>query len=475
MSEQGEFDPQRALAVVMGNSRWEASAYEDNAACRNSAEAMQEYLLDPKGLGIDGDSVLAVIDDQSAYPGQILERVHGFLSQRKDALQEEQRPVRDLLFYYVGHGSFSESKDYYLPICKTRGPDFEGTSIRVEALAKIIKAAGRNLRCHMIFDACFSAATFQAFLSSGPADVAVQKTLHAFPASGIALLCSAGRSDPALAPEGLRDTVFTGELLRILREGDRAAPDRLSLGDLAELLSDRLKKRFTDVIRPHVSSPRQKDGQVHVIPLFPNVLAGAARPPAATAGPDRPDEDRSTPPDDRAGRKEGPVQQQEPVRIRVGPYTLTDTEWSKVPKEVQTLLLSWQEETYIGYGAMGLSVVCLAMAGVALWLGPAAENASSVERIMGTVLGMSGGAAVLLFSASVLLFAFRRWRQKLPMLAPKSSPPQQWEEYEIMDGLRARDAVYLLGNSSIGRPALTATLFLTFAALAIWVAKNLWQ
>ena len=476
MSEQGEFDPQRALAVVMGNSRWEAGAYEDNAACRNSAEAMHEYLLDPKGLGIDEGNVLAVIDDQSAYPGQILERVHSFLSERKNALQEEQRPVRDVLFYYVGHGSFSESKDYYLPICKTRGPDFEGTSIRVDALAKIIKAAGRSLRCHMIFDACFSAATFQAFLSSGPADVAVQKTLHAFPSSGIALLCSAGRSDPALAPEGLRDTVFTGELLRVLREGDRAAPDRLSFGDLAELISERLRKRFTDVIRPHVSSPRQKDGQVHVVPLFPNVLAGATPPPAEIIGPDRPGKDgRPSRSDEQGTKEDGPVKIEEPVRIRVGEYTLTDSQWSKVPKEVQTLLLGWQEETYIGYGAMGLSVVCLATASVALWLGPAAEDASGFEQIIETVLGMSGGAAVLLFSASVLLFAFRRWRPKLPMLAAKSSPPQEWEQFEIMDGLRARDAVYLLGSSSIGRRALAATLVLTFAALAIWVAKNLWQ
>ena len=354
MSEQGEFDPQRALAVVMGNSRWDAGAYEDNAACRHSAEAMHEYLLDPKGLGIEERNVLAVIDDQSAYPGQILDRVHGFLSERKDALQGAQRPVRDLLFYYVGHGSFSESKDYFLPICKTRGPDFEGTSIRVEALAKIIKAAGRSLRCHMIFDACFSAATFQAFLSSGPADVAVQKTLHAFPSSGIALLCSAGRSDPALAPEGLRDTVFTGELLRILREGDRAAPDRLSFGDLAVLISERLAKRFTDVIRPHVSSPRQNDGQVHVVPLFPNLLAGATPPPAEATGPDRPGQEAGPPRSDgQATKAEGPVKTQEPVRIRVGQYTLTDSQWSKVPKEVQSLLLSWQEETYIGYGCDG--------------------------------------------------------------------------------------------------------------------------
>lgn len=473
VSEQGEFDPKRALAVVMGNSQWEAGAYEDNAACRNSAEAMHEYVLDPKGLAIDEGNVLAVIDDQSAYPGQILERVHGFLGQRKDALQEERRPVRDLLFYYVGHGSFSESKDYFLPICKTRGPDFEGTSIRVEALAKIIKAVGRNLRCHMIFDACFSAATFQAFLSSGPADVAAQKTLHAFPSSGIALLCSAGRSDPALAPEGLRDTVFTGELLRILREGDRTAPHRLSFGDLAELVRERLKKRFTDVIRPHVSSPRQKEGQVHVLPIFPNVLAGAARSTSAgtaVAGSSAEKETAST----GAGPADvaAPVAVEEPARLRVGRYTLTDAEWSKVPTEVRRLLLSWQEETFIGYGAMGLSVVCLLMAGLAFWLGPVEADASGLSRIIGTVLGMSGGAAVLLFTASVLLFAFRRWRPKVPMLGPRSSSPREWEDYEIMDGLRARDAVYLLGSSSIGRPALTATTLLALAAVATWVANN---
>jgi len=213
--------------------------------------------VDREGLGLAADAVLAVIDDESPYPGQILERIHDFIVERKKVLEDEQRSARDLLFYYVGHGSFSESKDYFLPIFRTRGPDFKGTSIRLEALAKIIKAAARNVRSHLIFDACFSAATFQAFLSTGPADVAVQKTLHAFPSTGIALLCSAGRSDPALAPEGLGETLFTGEMIRILREGDRTAPARLSFGDLAELVSEGLKKRFTDVIRPHVSSPRQ--------------------------------------------------------------------------------------------------------------------------------------------------------------------------------------------------------------------------
>ena len=398
-------------------------------ACRNSAEAFHAYLVDPQGLGLADDDVMAVIDDESPYPGQILERVHEFLIERKKVLQDEKRSARDLLFYYVGHGSFSESKDYFLPILKTRGPDFEGTSIRLEALANIIKAAARDLRSHLIFDACFSAATFQAFLSSGPADVAVQKTLHAFPSSGIALLCSAGRSEPALAPEGLRETMFTGEMIRILREGERTAPHRLSFGDLAELVSERLNKRFTDIIRPHVSSPRQKDGQVHVLPLFPNVLAEAALTATVaegTAG----DTKASAKVEDGAAAV--PVKVEEPARLRVGNRKLTDAEWNQVPKEVQSLLLDWQEETFIGYAARALSTVCLVMSVVALWRGPV-EDATGVDAVFGLLLGMGGGIAGLLFAASVLVSGFRRWRVRVPMLGPRSSTPREWEEYEIME------------------------------------------
>ena len=469
------FEPTRALAVVMGASRWKASAYEDNAACRNSAEAFHAYMVDREGLGLADDDVLAVIDDESPYPGQILERIHDFIVERKKVLEDERRSARDLLFYYVGHGSFSESKDYFLPIFKTRGPDLEGTSIRLEALAKIIKAAARDVRSHLIFDACFSAATFQAFLSTGPADVAVQKTLHAFPSTGIALLCSAGRSDPALAPEGLRETLFTGEMIRILREGDRTAPARLSFGDLAELVSERLKKRFTDVIRPHVSSPRQKEGQVHVLPLFPNALAAPSPAPAPVPAPDKTEsgtgqEDAPTNGGD-GEEADPPVKTEEPVRLRVWKYTITDAEWRKVPKAVQSLLLAWKEEEFIGIGALAISFACLAMAGAALWLGPS-EDAADLGRIVGMVLGMSGGVAGLLFAASVGLFGLRRWRPGVPMLAPKSSPPREWEEFGIMEGLRARDAVPLIGNATIGRRALLATMLLTLTALLIWAYFN---
>ena len=469
MSGSTGFEPTRALAVVMGASRWRAGAFEDNVACRNSAEAFRAYLVDPQGLGLADDDVLAVIDDESPYPGQILERIHDFIVERKKVLEDEQRAARDLLFYYVGHGSFSESKDYFLPIFRTRGPDLEGTSIRLEALAKIIKAAARDVRSHLIFDACFSAATFQAFLSTGPADVAVQKTLHAFPSTGIALLCSAGRSDPALAPEGLRETLFTGEMIRILREGDRTAPARLSFGGLAELVSERLEKRFTDVIRPHVSSPRQKEGQ---LPLFPNALAAPSPAPASA--------DAAGAAGRSAGRGDAPGNGGNgwapgPVTSWPGPVTSTvpvgEFEGNRIPKAVQSLLLAWWGETFIGYGALAISFVCLTMAGAALWLGPS-DDATGLGRIVGMVFGMSGGVAGLLFAASVGLFGLRRWRPRAPMLGPKSSPPREWEELEIMDGLRARDAVPLIGNATIGRRALLATMLLTLAALLIWAYFN---
>ena len=457
MGGTGDFDPTRALAVVMGASRWEASAYEDNVACRNSAEAFHKYVVDPNGLGLREDCVMAVIDDDSQYPQQILERLEAFLAGRMRAMEDEKRPAKDLFFYYVGHGAFSESNDYFLPILKTRGPDFEGTSIRLDALAKIIKAAARGLRSHLIFDACFSAATFKAFLAPGPADVAAQQALHAFPATGIALLCSAGRSDPALAPEGLRETMFTGELMRLLREGDETAPRLLSFSDLAELVSERLQKKFTDVTRPHVSSPRQKDGQVHVLPIFPNVQ----HPPPGRP----PGEEELESLTLRLGNFE---------RIRIWNYSLTDAEWNKVPDEVQEQLIGWKEEVVVGCGAVAISAVCLLMAAVAFWLGPN-EDASGIAAIMRIAVGMSGGAAVLLFIGSVALFALRSWRPKVPMLGPKASSPQEreeWEEYPIMDGLRARNPVYLLGNSAIGHTALTVTMLLTLAAISIWVMHN---
>ena len=457
MGGTGDFDPTRALAVVMGASQWEASAYEDNVACRNSAEAFYKYVVDPNGLGLREDCVRAVIDDDSQYPHQILEKLQAFLADQMRAMEDKKRPAKDLFFYYVGHGAFSESNDYFLPILKTRGPDFEGTSIGLDALAKFIKAAARGLRSHLIFDACFSAATFKAFLAPGPADVAAQQALHAFPATGIALLCSAGRSDPALAPEGLRETMFTGELMRLLREGDKTAPKKLSFSDLAELVSERLQKQFTDVIRPHVSSPRQKDGQVHLLRIFPNVLF-----------PNGDDDETST---DSGDPPPNGDPEDDFERFRVKNYTLTDSQWKKVPKEVQKLLIGWKEELFVGYGAVAISAVCLLMAAVAFWLGPN-EDASGIAVIMRIAVGMSGGAAVLLFIGSVALFALRSWRPKVPMLGPKASSPQEWEEYEIMDGLRARNPVYLLGNSAIGHTPLTVTMLLTLAAISIWVLHN---
>jgi len=155
----------------------------------------------------------------------------------------------------------------------------------------------------------------------------------------------------------------------------------------------------------------------------------------------------------------------------VGKYTITDAEWRKVPKAVQSLLLAWKEETFIGYGALAISFACLAMAGAALWLGPS-DDATGPGRILGMVFGMSGGVAGLLLAASVDLFGLRRWRPRVPMLGPKSPSPREWEEFEIMDGLRARDAVPLIGNATIGRRALLATMLMTLAALLIWAYFN---
>lgn len=88
---------------------------------------------------------------------------------------------------------------------------------------------------------------------------------------GFYLLAAAGRDEQAWAPGGERYTSFSGELIRLLRDGDPAGPDVFTLDRVYRELSGRLvEKGFP---RPR----RQAADQTDQRPLARNA---AARPPA---------------------------------------------------------------------------------------------------------------------------------------------------------------------------------------------------
>lgn len=266
------FEPHRTLAVVLGASAWPLySGFQSSPAFRNSAEAVRDYLLASSGLGLPGRNVKFLFDSHDDPPG-ILDEIMRFSRERIEVLGNRGEDVTDIVVYYVGHGGFANpSSDYFLALRSTRTVDPYLSSLPIISLARTLNEVGRHLRRYLILDCCFAAAAYKTFQADGPLSVAAVKVTDAFPPSGTALLCASGAKDPAKAPADLDRTMFTGALLSVLEEGDRASPPLLSLQDVGYLVRQRILQTFaTEGVRPEVLVPEQRHGRVDEIPIFPN-------------------------------------------------------------------------------------------------------------------------------------------------------------------------------------------------------------
>src|ERR1700693_3953091 len=258
------------LAVILGASEFKDPNFTPSKAFEKSAQDFRAYLLDPKGLGLPFENLLYLFDFLNEAT-QLDDMVVDFLKSR--VTQERERPKpRDLIFYYVGHGAFSSPGDeYFLAVRATRSPNRFQTGYSVAMLANTLKEYATYLRRYLILDSCFSAAAYAAFQSTGPLEVAKQKTLAEFPGKGTGLLCAAGPKDPAKVLPGQVHTMFSGALLEALRKGSLQLDERLSLLQLGDLTLNLTRERFPDdAVRPEAHAPDMRQGSLVELPFFPN-------------------------------------------------------------------------------------------------------------------------------------------------------------------------------------------------------------
>ena len=117
------------------------------------------------------------------------------------------QPPRDVIIYYVGHGSFSGT-DYFLALRKTR-PNKPYSGYPIKALAQTLRENARYSRKCLLLDCCFAAKAVAEFQGGGALQAGVQKTVEEFegqdPGRGTALLCAPGpeTSDRLLLGLGL--------------------------------------------------------------------------------------------------------------------------------------------------------------------------------------------------------------------------------------------------------------------------------
>jgi hypothetical protein len=266
-------EPQGVLVIVLGASKWpQAPNLPPSELFANSARHFTEFLTAEEGFNIPSKNLLNLFDIEQS-PNEIDSSISRFLIERQSELSSAGAPARDLLIYYVGHGGFTPDDQKYFLAVRTTRRDREGaSSVRMSDLARTLKQDAKDLRRYFVLDCCFAASAFVELQSTGVSDATRVKTLSEFPKKGTALLCASSAHDVALAPRGEQYTMFSGALLEVLKSGDPALDSRLSLEQLGERVREAIKRKYPDnSVRPEVSSPDQREGDVANIPLFPNL------------------------------------------------------------------------------------------------------------------------------------------------------------------------------------------------------------
>jgi uncharacterized caspase-like protein len=270
--------PQSTLLILLGASEWPfAPEFQGSEAFAKAAQRLRAYFLNPRPFGLPPENLLDLFNsNQSADELDVA--ISQFLGQRIAALRATGQPARDLLLYFIGHGGFvGRDSDFYLAIRRTRMDNPRASGLQMMSVADTLTERARHLRRIIILDCCFAAAAFSAF-QSGPAQVALEKTVDAFevrqkavgvPTKGTTLLCSSNHKSPSLLlPDG-SSTMFTKAFLDALIQGTPSPQDRLTLRDVKEIATDLLSE-IRNAPKPVVHSPDQSEGDIADIPFFPN-------------------------------------------------------------------------------------------------------------------------------------------------------------------------------------------------------------
>ncbi|MCX4903119.1 AAA family ATPase [Streptomyces sp. NBC_00878] len=160
------------------------------------------------------------------------------------SLADQAEQAEDVLFvYYVGHGLVSPGGDLHLA---TRFTDRRANRLSHTAFAYagvrdcLLSSPARSIV--VVLDCCYSGRAIGTLGSAAEegtqSDAAQLARVH-----GAYVLTSTGGEDRALAPPGQPHTAFSGELIRLLREGEPDAPAYLTLRHLYRGLDRRLRER----------------------------------------------------------------------------------------------------------------------------------------------------------------------------------------------------------------------------------------
>jgi hypothetical protein len=173
-------------------------------------------------------------------------------------------PDDNVLIYYAGHGVLEGREGFWLP--KDAGADRASSLPNALLVSSAGQFAGRSLL--IVADSCFGAALAGPKEISGPLEYLANDS-RTFVTSKARYVLSAGGETPVLDDGGAGHSVFTGALLKVLRNNSRILTQR----GLAEAVkpavlqaSQRLGSEQTPQVAPMRDGVGNEGGKFYFVP-----------------------------------------------------------------------------------------------------------------------------------------------------------------------------------------------------------------
>ncbi|MGW7694969.1 caspase, EACC1-associated type [Streptomyces asiaticus] len=202
-------DPAASRAVLVGTSRY--AHLEQIPAVANNLSALTAALCAPASWGLAPEHCTVIEDPSTAV--EVLEAVRTAAEEATDTL----------LVYFAGHG-LVEPRRGELFLGLTGSMQHRSYTGLPYGTLRDVVLDGRAGRQVMLLDCCFSGRVL-GFMGAAGAEAVIDQV----EIEGTYLLASVPDTSFALAPPGETHTAFTGELLRLLREGVPGGPELLDL------------------------------------------------------------------------------------------------------------------------------------------------------------------------------------------------------------------------------------------------------
>ncbi|WP_432586953.1 ABC transporter substrate-binding protein [Streptomyces sp. HD1123-B1] len=204
-------DPAASRAVLIGTGDY--VHLESIPAVSANLGALADALCSARSWGLAREHCTVIEDPVAAV--DVLEAVRTAAEEATDTL----------LVYFAGHGLVEPRRgELYLGLTRSM-PQRSYTGLPYGALRDVV-LDGRAERQVMLLDCCFSGRAL-GFMASADSVVDRAET------EGTYLLAAVPDTSYALAPPGEPHTAFTGEVLRVLRDGVPDGPELLDLDTVA--------------------------------------------------------------------------------------------------------------------------------------------------------------------------------------------------------------------------------------------------